>query len=336
MLTYRKIVFTGKQQAEIQTDTIDENNIPAGHYLIKTLYSLVSAGTETACYKGQEAWFPFPGVPGYSCVGEVIGKADDVKAVEVGDIVFCRGGHAGLHLMPEDSLPIKVPDDVDLKYVPFARMAAISISSLRVSHIELGDDVLVIGLGLIGNFAAQLATLQGANVLGMDLSNMRLAAAKECGVAYTLKPSADNMADAIRETFGGRMPTTVIDATGVPKVIEQGLNYVKKGGQMILLGSPRGEYPGDITNILQHVHQFRYQVDLLGAHEMVSPRGITPYVKHSCQRNERICLDLIAKGRLKADQLLTKLLQPEQAGEVYEGVIRGDENYFGVIYDWTK
>ncbi|NLI19959.1 MAG: zinc-binding alcohol dehydrogenase [Clostridiales bacterium] len=336
MLTYQKIVFPEKERAEVRNDTIDETRIPEGHYLLKTLYSLVSAGTETACYRGVEAWFPLPGTPGYACVGEVIAKADDVDCVSVGDTVFCRGKHAGLQLMPNDSLPVKVPAGVDIRYVPFTRMAAISVSSLRVSDIELGDDVLVIGLGLIGNFASQLATLQDGNVLAMDLSEMRLAAAAECDVAHTLRtvPNQD-MTPQIKEVFNGRMPTTVIDATGVPRVAEQGMNYVQKGGQMILLGSPRGEYVGNVTNILQHVHQFRYQIDLLGAHEMVAPRAITPYVKHSAQRNERICLDLIAQNRLKIGPLLTRVLKPEQAEEVYRGVLRGDETYFGVIYDWT-
>jgi len=336
MLTFRKIVFTEKERAEVQTDSLDETKVPAGQFLLKTLYSLVSAGTETACYQGREAWFPLPGTPGYACVGEVFKKSDDVKSVDVGDVVFCRGKHAAMQLMPEDCLPVKVPAGMDVRYAPFTRMAAISISALRVSDIELGDDVLVIGLGLIGNFAAQLAALQGANVLATDLSEFRLAAARDCGIAHTLRSSPGvDLTEQIRNAFGGRMPATVIDATGVPRVIEQGMNYVQKGGTMILLGSPRGEYTGNVTNVLQHVHQFRYQIDLIGAHEMVAPRQDTPYVKHSGRRNERICMELIKNGSLHIDKLLTKVLRPEQANEVYQAVLHGDETYFGVVYDWT-
>ena len=337
MLTYQKIVIVEKEKAELQTDTIDETEIPSGHYLLKTLYSLVSAGTETACYKGKEAWFPLPGTPGYACAGEVIAKADDVDCVAVGDLVYCRGKHAGLQLMSIDSPPAKLPAGMDVRYAPFTRMAAISATSLRVSDIELGDDVLVIGLGAVGNFAAQLATLQGGNVLGMDLSAMRLKLAADCGVAHTLRTiPGEDMTEQIKAVFDGRMPATVIDATGIPRVIEQGINYAKTGGQMILLGSPRGEYTGNITNILQHVHQFRYRVNLLCSHDLAFPRTDTPYVKHSGQRNERICLQLIADGRLRTDKLLTQVLAPEKADETYQATLHGDENYFGVVFDWTK
>ncbi len=325
-----------KEKAEIQTGTFDEREIPSGYFLLKTLYSLVSAGTETACYMGQEAWFPLPGTPGYACAGEVVAIGDNVKSVAVGDIVFCHGKHAAMQLMPDDCLPVKITAGTDPRYALFTRMAAISISAVRVSDIELGDDVMVIGLGLIGNFAAQLAALQGANVLGTDLSRLRLDTARDCGIAHTLcsVPGAD-LTEEIKKAFDGRMPSTVIDATGIPRVIEQGMNYVGRGGTMILLGSPRGEYNGNVTNVLQHVHQFRYKVNLVGAHEMVAPRMDTPFVKHSSQRNERICLDLIGNGGLKVEKLLTKVLKPEQANEVYQAVIHGDETYFGVVYDWN-
>ena len=98
MQKIKKLCITAPKGLSVQMDEIDEKNIPAGQFLIETIYSQVSAGTETACYRGMEAWFKLPGTPGYSCVGRVIAKAEDVTTVEPGDLVAAhqdREVHAG-------------------------------------------------------------------------------------------------------------------------------------------------------------------------------------------------------------------------------------------------
>ncbi len=336
-MEYRKILITAPKTVEYVTDVLDETNIPAGHFLLKTLYSQVSVGTETAIYRGQEAWFKLPGVPGYSCVGQVLAKAEDVADLEVGDLVFCRGKHASLQLVSKTSNYCKLPEGLDPLYAPIARLFAIAFTGIRMSKIELGDDVLVIGLGLVGNAASQLAALQGANVLAMDLSDDRRKQAEECGIRYTLNSGKlENPMAAIQEVFHGRKPSTVIDATGVPKVIDQAIDYVAPDGRLILLGSPRGDCTGNITHFQQHIHRFMHRVEVVGAHEQMSPAKQMPYVKHSCERNERICLELIRDGRLKVQNLITNVLRPENAKLVYSEIDKGNPDYLGVVFDWTK
>ena len=333
----KAIVFTAVRTAQLQEQQLDETRIPAGSVLLETLYSLVSAGTETACYRGMEAWFKLPRTPGYSCVGKVIGKAGDVTALEVGDLIFCRGQHQKYQYFSLSGNYCKLPEGIDLRYAPFARMFAIAFTSVRMSRIELGDDVLVIGQGLIGNAAAQLAQLQGANVLAMDLSDDRLALAKACGIRRVLNSGASaDMLPAIMEQFDGRKPSTVIDATGVPRVIDKAIDYVAPDGRLILLGSPRGDAEGNITHFQQHIHRFMHRVEVVGAHEQMSPAKQTPYVKHSCERNERICLELLRDGRLNAAPLLTHVENPAHAQAVYTELDHGNPDYVGILFDWRN
>ncbi len=337
MKSYRKILFQQARNAVCVKDSINDEIIPEGKFLIQTLYSLVSAGTERAIYRGQEAWFHLPGTPGYSCVGRVVAKSDSVNGVEAGDIVFCRGKHAQYQYVGQDDNYCKVPKEIDLLEVPIARLFAIAMTGIRMSKIELGDDVLVVGQGLIGNAAAQLAQLQGANVLVMDLDNNRLQESKACGIAHTLNSgNLENPLGAITDVFDGRKPSTVIDATGIPKVIDQSIDYVEPDGRLILLGSPRGDYVGNVTHFLQHIHRFPYRVEVVGAHEQMSPRKAMPYVKHSAQRNERICLELIAKKKLIVKNLITNVVPPEDCAMVYEELDKGNPQYLGVVFDWTK
>ena len=337
MKAYKKVLFPEAKKAELVEDVIDEQLIPSGNFLLKTIYSQISAGTETACYRGVEAWFKLPNTPGYSCVGEVVGKADDVTEVEVGDIVFCRGKHAKLQYYPVSGNFCRLPDGMDPFYAPIARLFAIAMTGVRMSKIELGDDVLVIGLGLIGNAASQLAALQGANVCAMDLSDERRELAEKCGIKHTLNSGKlDDPIKAIQEVFDGRKPSTVIDATGVPKVIDQAIDFASPDGRLILLGSPRGEFTGNITHFQQHIHRFPFRVEVVGAHEQMAPAKQMPYVKHSCERNERIALELISEGRLKVKDLITNVVDPKDASMVYSELDKGNPDYLGVIFDWTK
>lgn len=336
MITYRKVLIPEKLQVCCVEDTIDDVNIPEGKFLIQTLYSQVSAGTERAIYRGQEAWFKFPGTPGYSCVGKVVAKSAAVTDVEVGDVVFCRGKHAQYQYVDLDDNYCKVPANIDLMKAPIARLFAIAVTGVRMSKIELGDDVLVVGQGLIGNAAAQLAQLQGANVLALDLDDNRLEQSKKCGIAHVLNSGEDDLMNKIMAVFDGRKPTTVIDATGVPKVIDESIDFVAPDGRMILLGSPRGDHIGNVTHFQQHIHRFIHRVEVVGAHEMMAPRKTMPYVKHSCQRNERICLELIAQGKLKVDTLITNVVRPEECATVYRQLDKNDPAYLGVVFDWTE
>ena len=79
-------------------------------------------------------------------------------------MVHYWGGHKQYSLVDRArpmAICLKVPEGLPLEWAPFTRMAIIAMTSLRISNIELGDWVGVLGLGTVGNFAAQLAGLQG-------------------------------------------------------------------------------------------------------------------------------------------------------------------------------
>lgn len=337
MIEFRKIVFPGKKECVIEKALIDDTCIPSGTMLVKTLYSQVSCGTETACYRGQEIWFKFPASPGYSAVGEVVAVADDFKRFKKGDKVFFQGKHMEYQYVKENENIVLLPEGIDVTLATNARLFAIAMTALRVSKIELGDSVLVVGQGVIGNAAAQEARLQGADVAVMDLDEKRLELSRKCGLEKTiLSKGLENPLEKIKEAFNGEMPLFVIDATGIPSVIDQSIDYVKPDGTYILLGSPRGDCTGNITHFQQHIHRYINRVTVIGAHERMCPAREMPYVKHSCERNQKICLDLIKNGSLAVKPLVTQVLSPLEAPGVYRELDNRNPEYVGVIFDWSK
>ncbi|MBE2202932.1 MAG: zinc-binding alcohol dehydrogenase [Chthoniobacterales bacterium] len=335
-----KIIFSSPWQVE-HGDAELPNHDPTAHQVyFRNLYSLVSPGTELACLSGGESWFRFPATPGYVGVGEVLAVGEQVNKVAVGDRALTYGPHAGVYAVDTTNRHTGMclrlsPSSPRADLVPFTRTASIPFTAIRVSEIELGDWVLVTGLGLIGNFAAQLAQLQGANVIGADVSASRREIASRCGIRHTVDSGDPAWKDAVRELAGKRGVTTLIDATGLSVVIADAVDLVASHGEAVLLGSPRAEYVTDVTKIFNRIHLPGF-TRFKGALEWRYPTFRDEFVKHSIERNSEIVMELIADGRLAVEPLYTHRLRPAQAAEAYRGLKEDKDTYIGVVFDWTE
>ncbi len=303
-----------------------------GQMLMEKQYSLISTGTELACLSGGEGWFKMPGVPGYCCVSKVV-ETGEGASFAPGETVFHYGSHNHYQVIGDD-FAVSVPEGMDLRQVPLLRMATIAFTAVRISEIELGDVVLVSGLGLVGNMAAQLATLSGATVIGVDPAPSRRRDALLCGVAHAVAP--EDAAKTVESVTGGRGVNTLIEATGIPKVAEGDLSLIGYHGEIIFLGTPRGDYQTVLADVLRYCHiDGQGSITFKGAHEWRFPVKEDKFVKHSIERNTRVCMDLLQKGQLKAEPLISHVIKPEQAPDVYLAVHEDRDKYTGIVIDWT-
>ena len=336
MLENRKIVFVKAWEARSQTENLDDTKIPSDSVLLKKHYSLISTGTELACLGGMESWFPFPGVPGYCCVGEIVKKGDGVDKFKIGDIIFCYGNHSLYQIIKAEGLFLPAPKGVDEKFVSFARMASVAATAVRNSNIEWGDYVAVTGQGLVGNMAMQLAKLQGAKVIAIDVLDSRLEFSRICGADLIVNSAKENVIDKIKTFTKGEMVSTLIEASGFPPVEIEAIQYIAKGGELLLLGSPRGKFETDAVPFLLKMHVCSSDVTIKGAHEWRYPTAANPFVKHSIERNTRIIFDLMAEGRLIYKPLLTEVASPSDSFDVYNNLRNNKDRYMGIVFDWQK
>jgi polar amino acid transport system substrate-binding protein len=188
-----------------------------GQILVKNLYSLISAGTETstlktarkgyigkakerpqqvkqvvdtlktqgitqtyrAVMKKLDAYSPL----GYSCAGEVIGMGSDVKGFCVGDVVACGGftaSHAEAVCVPEN-LCVKLRPDTDLKQAAYNTLGAIALQGVRQADLRLGETCAIIGMGLLGQLTALLLRASGVRTVGIDIDPVMIdIAEKHC------------------------------------------------------------------------------------------------------------------------------------------------------------
>jgi len=338
----KQIYILDQYKVSLQDFHVDETSLRNTEILLRTHYTLISPGTELAIYTALDknvyktnGWCHYPFNPGYIAVGEVIKVGENVSKISEGDVVFCYSSHASIAKVdPTRTICLKIPESIE-KETLFARMATIAMTALRVSSGELGDNVAILGLGLVGNLAAQLFTIAGMNVIGIDLIEKRLEIAKSCGVKYTINPSKTSVKEKIMELTEGKGCEVTVEATGNPAAIETCCQITRRLGEVILLGSPRGEYKTDTTEILNYIHLWsRGCLTFKGAHEWRFPIHQVEGSKHSIERNTQIAMQLICERKLKVRELITHIIKPENIKEAYEGLLNKKDEFLGVIIDW--
>ena len=335
MVTARQVVFPALHEVAVEEAAIDDERLPAGAVLVKAHCTLISAGTEGAKLIGlQKVDLPFR--PGYAAVGEVLEVGAGVTDVAEGGLVFTYGNHASHHIAPAGQPRARVPKGLAPEQAVFTRMAAVAITALRVSEAEPGDTVAVIGLGTVGNFACQLFRLAGCYVIAIDVSARRLEIARECGADFVVNPNDVDLKAAVDEITHGKGTAATVEAAGNPALAIPACEITGKLGEVIWVGSPRGEHQGDYTELLNKVHLWGNGcLTFKGAHEWRYPRLPREGSKHSIQRNCRQILRWLSEGRLVTGPMHTHTIKPEEAAEAYRGLWEEKDEYLGVVIDWT-
>lgn len=340
-----RIVVPNVREIDFEEFEIDETRLEEDEFLVRNKYTMISPGTELSIYTGIDpevyiptSWCHYPFHPGYIGIGEVIKKGSKVKEVEVGDLVYYFSKHASISKIKTNiaNIPnfyLKVPSGFDPRVVPIIRFATIALTSLRVSSLDSGDTVLVIGLGLVGNFATQLFKIAGAKVIGVDLSKKRIDLAKQAGIEILINPSEKDVKEEIMKLTDGRGVDIVVDAVGDSRIVTEYATLVKKMGEIILLGTPRAKYETDITPLLRIVHL--NWVTLKGALEWCFPLYESIGSKFSYEKNSLYILELIKDKRLVIDGLITHIIKPQEFKEAYEGLLNRKDEYIGVLIDWS-
>lgn len=341
----QRVVFTSPYQAVLEEFTPDTSPLLPREIVIRTRCSIISAGTEGAAYNGTEAEhayqlvrpgapdFGYPCYPGYGNIGEIVEVGSGVQAeYSVGDVVYSSAPHASVARYDTKGLCVKIPTGLAPQKAAFACMANISITSLRLADFSPGDSVLIMGLGMVGNFAAQLFALGGADVMAVDIAPSRLEKARQCGITRVLNPQQDDLNEAVRDWTRGQGARIVVEAIGMPQLIAQGALLARRHGEIILLGSPRKRVTMDVTPLLTCIHLQGLVVK--GGLQWLCPMRDDADARHTIEENVRQCFAWMEAGKLITEPLLTHRLSPSQCQQAYDGLEHHKDEYLGVVFDW--
>ena len=327
----KQIFFTAIHKAELLETEIRE--IEANEALCEMEYTVVSGGTERACIMGMpNTSRVFPQSLGYCGVGRVIKLGESVKTLNIGDrVLVYHGCHAKYNIRTIDEITKVENDDVDSLDAAFVIIASMGLGGVRKLEIELGESAMVMGLGLLGMFAVQFARLNGANpVIAADPNEERRALALKLGADYALDPTAPDFVEEVKRLTKGRGVNATVEVTGASVAMKQALECASWMGRISLLGCTR--ISDCAVDYYQQVH--RPGVKLIGAHNFVRPK-IESYPHHWTHHDDcRAILDMIEMGRVKVSPIVSRVVSPEDAPEIFNQLCDDPKFPIGTVFDW--
>ena len=331
-MTARRVVCPEAGRAELES--FPEPQPGDGEVALAASLTLISPGTERAFMLGlPNTSGKYPYRPGYNCVGRITALGEGVgDALAVGDRVVAAAPHASAAVVSQERA-IPVPDAVPDEAACFFNMLCIALQGVRKAKIELGEAVIVVGQGLVGQLAARLARLQGgAPVVGLDTSPERRELAT-AGADRVLDPAAADFRGTLDGVLGGEGGApVVIEATGAPEPIRLALSLARRMGRVVLLGSTRGVTDG--VNFYADVHKKGLQI--LGAHASAIPTRDSAPGGWTWADNCRAVLRLLATGRLRVQDLITHRFPADRAAEAFALLANWDPTLLGVVLRWSE
>ena len=340
---------------DIIVEEVPDPVIRPQHVLIRPAFSLISSGTEMASIHRDGVLREVAGNPshlekiwravktagpartfsevrakfsefaelGYSGAGVLVAKDPMITELDTGDLVAYGGeftGHSET-VCAGRNLVVKLPPGLSCEYGAFTTLGSIAMNAVRIASIGLGDVVAVIGLGLVGQLAAQLARLQGGAVIAVDLKAERAMLARELGADYAC--DAASAVDAVRSITGGRGADCVIIAAAAKSdaPAQQALEMCRDRGRIVVVGAvnlnfPWGEmYAKEIQLFMSRAYgpgSYDPEYEKQGKDYPVS------YVRWTERRNMEEFARLVAARRIQLEPLVTHRFPLEQAAQAYE------------------
>lgn len=316
-----------------------EKDLPAlssNDVLVQTEYTVISAGTERANLLGMpNTSGSFPIALGYCGVGHVREIGSEVKDFKTGDrVLVYHGTHATYNVVKVEQLTKVTNDSVPSIEAAFVIIASMSLGGIRKAKIEIGESAMVMGQGILGIFATQFCRINGANpVIAADLNEKRRELALSLGADYAFNPMDSDFVEKIKATTHSKKGVNaIIEVTGVSAAMKQALECAARQGRIVLLGCTR--ISDTAIDYYQLVH--RPGVSLIGAHNFIRPK-YESYPHHWTHHDDcRVILDLIASKRLNVSPIISEVVSPISAPEIYRWLAE-DKNFpIGVVFDWSK
>ena len=348
----------------------------AGMVLVRTAVSLVSAGTERAALEFSEKSMlgkararpdlvkqtlnklrregisatlnavrgrldqPLP--LGYSSAGVVVALGEGVQEFQVGDRVACAGGghavHAEYAVVPLHLLA-RLPDSVDFEVGAFATLGAIALHAFRLAEAQVGEQVAVIGLGLLGQLTCEIALAAGCRVLGIDLLPERVELARRQGVHAVSREQAEQAAEAWTSGLGCDAVLICAESAGNDP-LNLAAQIARDRGQVVAVGDVGLDLP---RRIFYH-KELRFVVSRSygpgrydPAYEEAGHDYPLGYVRWTEGRNLQAFVELAAAGKLAVSQLVSHRFLVQSATEAYDLLAgRRDEPYLGILLTYPQ
>ncbi|CAM2007383.1 bi-domain-containing oxidoreductase [Acanthopleuribacter pedis] len=365
-------VLQNLKNGDVELAEVPCPRLKAGHLLIRTTRTLISAGTErmlldfgkanylnkarqqpekvkqvlhkiqtdglVATVNAVRTKLDQPMAMGYCNVGVVIGVGHGVHGYKVGNRVVSNGNHAEVVVVPKN-LCAPVPEGVADEDAAFTVLGSIALQGVRLAAPTLGESFAVFGLGLVGLLTVQLLRVSGARVIGFDFDEQRVALAKTYGAeAICIAGGADPIQAGVAFSRQSGVDGVVVTAaTSSDELMHQAAQMCRKRGRIILTG---------VTGLhLQRADFYEKEITFQVSCSYGPGRYDPSYeeqgrdyplgfVRWTEQRNFGAVLDLMAEQRLQMGALISKRVSFDAVEQAYAAL--REREAIGILLEYPQ
>ena len=281
---------------------------------------------------------------GYSAAGVVLEVGAGVQGFKPGDRVAAAGAgfasHAEMIWVPEN-LCVPIPEGVDFEAAAFVMLGGIALHGVREAGLTLGETAVVIGLGLLGLLSVQLLAAQGCRVIGVDLDRQKCELARELGADLALIPGQDEVEEAVANSTDGRGADAVLitAASSDPRPVRLAEAVARERARLVLVGvaelslTRKAFWEKELTFTVSKAAGPGSLQPLYEAKGFDYPLSLVRWTE---RRNLAAFLDLVARGRVQVEKLITHRFPIDQALEAYDLILKNREPYIGVLLNYPQ
>lgn len=279
---------------------------------------------------------------GYSSAGTIVALGEGMEGYQVGQRVACAGGgyavHAD-HVTVPRNLLAPLPDHVDFQSAAFTTLGAIALHGFRLARVQLGERVAVIGLGLLGLLAAQIARAAGCSVFGVDLDERRLELGRSLGLQAVSRSQAEEAGLSYSRGRGFDAVLICADTASDDPVNLAGI-LARDRARVVAVGAVSLSLPRKIyyEKELTFLNSRSYGPGRYDpAYEEGGQDYPLGYVRWTEGRNLQAVVEMLANGSLQAQPLISHTFPIEQAPAAYELITaKSGQSFLGVLLTYGQ
>ena len=331
----KRLIISAPNVAEFEDVPIPE--CPVDGILVCASATTFSTGTEIRTYLGTsvdpEGRFLYPSrVPlkfpyetGYSMVGQVIDVGSSTRGFSVGDRVFIGESHKEYAVSETDSA-FNLPDSVGTEQAVFLNILSVGQLALRKALPRPGENVAIIGLGVIGLSTLAFCRAFGFRTLAIDKDPKRLAIGNAMGADVTAEADSEELHSIVMKWSDGRGADVVIEAATSWSAIKTGMDIVRPQGTVVVVATHTDKpnfspvsYP---YNVKEVILMTSYGYDLQDER----------WNRKACMA---LSIDLISRGELDISPMLTHEIKWHDIPEIYQRIGNGEKGIVGTLVHWN-
>ena len=279
---------------------------------------------------------------GYSSAGTIVALGEKMEGFTVGQRVACAGGgyavHAEYNVVPRALLTL-LPDSVDFESAAFTTLGAIALHGFHLAAPQLGENVAIIGMGLLGLLMGQIAVSAGCRVLGIDVNPQRIILAESLGLQAVVRDQAFESAQAFSSNRGFDKVLICAD-TPSNDPVELAALIARDRANVIATGAVGLTFPRKIyyEKELSFINSRSYGPGRYdSSYEEDGKDYPIGFVRWTEGRNFEAIVGLMASGKLKIAPMVSHRFPIDQAAQAYE-IITGKkkEPFLGVLLTYEQ